>query len=190
MSCRVPRSVPAFLVVYMTTDKSSFLHHRRSFAIYSDMSPPSSSMTLSSLNNISRERKVLNQYYYVKWGLNVWVLCKNNWKGEKPLYGSFFMNMYSMRKGRHTIKVLMSHICRQTKNIMWLFTKYLTIGKNDQKILNKNGTFIRAIMSYVNILVSTPSPASIPLPTVVSSLATAKKHSLHIKGGGASIQLR
>ena len=96
----------------------------------------------------------------------------------------------SLNDQNNTIKGFISHICLQTKNMMLLFTKYLTIGKNDQKILNKNGTFIRAIMSYVNILVSTPSPASIPLPTVVSSLATAKKHSLHIKGGGASIQLR
>jgi len=78
MRCRVPRSVLAFLVVYMTTDRSSFLHHRRSFAIYSDMSPPSSSMTFSSLNNISRERKASNQYYYVKWGPNVWVTTKEN----------------------------------------------------------------------------------------------------------------
>lgn len=60
--------------------------------------------------------------------------------------------------------------------------------ENNQKILNKS-TFTRAIMSHVNILVSTPSPASIPLPAVVSSLATAKKHCLHIKGGKASIQI-
>jgi hypothetical protein len=37
-------------------------------------------------------------------------------------------------------------------------------------------------MSYVNILVSTPSPASRPLPAVVSSLATAMKYLLTHQG--------
>ena len=75
------------------------------------------------------------------------------------------------------------------KNIMLLDSNiYLTTGKTNQKIANKNDTFIRAIMSPVNILVSIPSPACIPLSAVVSSAATAAaEKNLHIKGGNTSI---
>ena len=74
------------------------------------------------------------------------------------------------------------------KNIMLLDSNiYLTTGKTNQKIANKNDTFIRAIMSPVNILVSILSPACIPLSAVVSSVATkTAENFLHIKGGNTS----
>ena len=81
------------------------------------------------------------------------------------------------------------YVCRRkTHNVTR--SKYLTTGKNNQKIVNNNGTFIRAIMSPVNILVSIPSPACIPLSAVVSSVATkTAENFLHIKGGNTSISI-
>ena len=77
------------------------------------------------------------------------------------------------------------------KNIMLLDSNiYLTTGKTNQKIANKNDTFIRAIMSPVNILVSILSQACIPLSAVVSSVATkTAENFLHIKGGNTSISI-
>ena len=78
------------------------------------------------------------------------------------------------------------YVCRRKTHNVTRY-KYLTNGENNQKIVNNNGTFIRAIMSPVNILVSIPSPACIPLSAVVSSAATAAAEKiLHIKGGNTS----
>jgi hypothetical protein len=53
------------------------------------------------------------------------LVCMSNGKCEKPFDGSSLMNMYSVRKRRHTIKGFISHICLQMKIMVLLFTKYL-----------------------------------------------------------------
>lgn len=65
----------------------------------------------------------------------------------------------------------MSHqpyMSAEAKQTTLVYTNMLTLGKTKQKIVDVNGTFIRAIKSPVTLRASIPSAASFPFSAVVS----------------------